>query len=150
MEYGSLPNVAQDGVVSMVETTGLRCQTRRGEHRRFKSYPSYLYSARLSTRLIFDGYVLSHMVDINSDSSTTTCPDCGREMGLVTYHGPKPKCARCNGTTFVEYSGDGIRKTFERNEQGCLHDMLDEHLPPSKQGGARNLACPCPKCSPRC
>lgn len=90
------------------------------------------------------------MVSINSDSSTTTCPECGREMPLVTYYGQKPKCARCNGTTFVEYGGQGIGRSFEPNEQECLHEALDEHLPPNEQGGARLLACPCPKCSPRC
>lgn len=43
-----------------------------------------------------------------------------------------------------------IMKLTEESEDACLHDALERSLPENQKGGTHLLACPCPKCSPRC
>lgn len=42
---------------------------------------------------------------------------------------------------YMERTGDSIP---------CLHEEMDKSLPPNQRGGPHMLACPCPKCNPRC
>lgn len=32
----------------------------------------------------------------------------------------------------------------------CLHDAVERRKTPNHKGGAHMIACPCPKCTPRC
>lgn len=36
--------------------------------------------------------------ELDRPKGTTSCPDCGKPMGLVTWTGEKPSCYRCNET----------------------------------------------------
>lgn len=41
-----------------------------------------------------------------------------------------------------------IQEIVEEHE--CLHEKLEESRPPNHKGEPHMLACPCPKCTPRC
>lgn len=100
-------------------------------------------------------------------NSQPRCPDCGRRMGLVTFVGEQPVCAVCAGATTTDLPEPPLSDTdtetlsdeqFDQtdshdllsDDEGCLHEALEESLPPSQQGGAHNLVCNCPKCRVVC
>lgn len=113
------------------------------------------------------------MAMLNSGGATTPCPECGEPMGLVTWVGEKPSCARCSGATTVgtpdlgsgsdlddyedaketlesyEEMMDTIRD-IEPSDQDCLHEALERSLPRNQRGGPHMLVCNCPKCTIWC
>ena len=95
--------------------------------------------------------------------------------GLTTYVGQPPECAICQGQTVIGdgniipennlFEDDDGRKNYEEvkelmnklesfdeltEDSNCLHEKLEESKPSNHKGEAHMLACPCPKCSPRC
>lgn len=63
-----------------------------------------------------------------TDAGTTTCPECGDRMPLVTYTGEKPVCAKCAGmTTTGVLNIDTNMKLdgMDFDESDCLHDALE-------------------------
>jgi hypothetical protein len=80
------------------------------------------------------------MVSIRS-SSMTDCPNCGREMPMVTWVGEKPRCYRCrNNESWDVWQDD--------EDEKCLHEALNEKTPP--YNNTHNLVCNCPKCTIWC
>jgi len=85
------------------------------------------------------------MVLVDFDSSTTSCPECGKEMPLTTWAGEKPRCYSCAMTEQMKSYGSEL----EFSEESCLHEGLENSKPENQKGGAHMLACSCPKCSAR-
>lgn len=81
------------------------------------------------------------MTMLPENSFETTCPQCGRPMGLVSYVGKKPTCNSCADVN--SYPAPASDNTG----CGCLHEEMSKYTP-NHLDGAHMLACPCPKCSP--
>jgi hypothetical protein len=80
--------------------------------------------------------------------STTSCPSCGRDMGMVTWVGEKPECAACSGCTTTNIRlGDF---NLDDDDDSCLHEQLEQSLPENQRDGAHMLVCNCPMCRTIC